>query len=118
MKYKIIKTKKEFHLVMERFEQIFNAKKGTKESEEAQLLSLLINNYEKRNYVMDVPTPLEAIQFRMEQAGMTNTDLSKVLGDKSRVSNILNKTRKLNLNMIRNLYEHWHIPLETLIQRY
>jgi len=118
MKLKIIKTKKDYHASLERFEEIFSAKRGTKESDEADILSLLIRNYEDKNFIIDAPNPLEAIKFRMEQQGLTNQDLAKILGYKSRVSDIFRSNRKLNLKMIRKLNEELNIPLETLVKEY
>lgn len=118
MKLKIIKTKKEYQAALERFESIFQAKSGTPESDEADVLSLLIKDYEDRYFIINKPDPLEAIKYRMEQQGLTNTDLAKILGYKSRVTDIFNKHRKLNLAMIRKLHEKLHIPLETLVREY
>ncbi len=118
MQLKKIKNKKEYLQAMERFEEIFQAKKGSKESDEADVLSLIIKHYEDTHYVINAPNPLEAIKYRMEQQGLTNKDLAKILGYKSRVSDIFHKTRKLNLEMIRNLHIKLHIPLETLVQAY
>ncbi len=118
MELKIIKTKKDYHAALERFEELFSAKKGTKDSNEADVLALLIQNYEDKHFVIDAPNPIEAIKYRMEQQGLTNQDLATILGYKSRVSDIFHNTRKLNLKMIRKLYETLHIPLETLMKEY
>lgn len=118
MELKIIKTKKDYNASLERFEEIFSAKRGTKESDEADVLSLLIRDYEDKNFVINSPSPLEAIKYRMEQQGLTNQDLATILGYKSRVSDIFHKTRKLNLQMIRQLNEKLNIPLETLVKEY
>lgn len=118
MKMKIIKTKKDYHEALKRFEEIFLAKRGTIESDEADVLSLLIRDYEDKNFVINAPGPLEAIKFRMEQQGLSNQDLASILGYKSRVSDIFRNTRKLNLNMIRKLNKKLNIPLETLVKEY
>ncbi len=118
MSYTTIKTKKQFEQYMARFSKLFNAKIGTKDGDELELLALLIKDYEDRNFVIDKPTPLEAIEYRMEQAGLTKKDLAEILGYKSRVTDIFNKHRKLNLSMVRKLYKELHIPLETLIKEY
>jgi HTH-type transcriptional regulator/antitoxin HigA len=118
MPLKILKTKKEYLESLERFENIFQAKAGTPESDEADVLSLLIKDYEERHYIIDAPNPIEAIKYRMEQQGLTNKDLAKILGFKSRVSDIFKKNRKLNLGMVRKLYNELHIPLETLVKEY
>ena len=118
MELKIIKSKKDYLNSLERFEEIFQAKAGSKESEEADVLALLIQQYEDKNYIIKAPDPLVAIRYRMEQQGLTNTDLAKILGFKSRVTDLFNKHRKLNLGMVRRLHSKLNIPLETLIQEY
>jgi len=82
------------------------------------VLSLLIKDYEDKQYVIEAPSPIEAIKYRMEQQGLSNKDLAQILGFKSRVTDIFRKNRKLNLAMIRKLHEALHIPLETLVKEY
>jgi HTH-type transcriptional regulator/antitoxin HigA len=118
MQLKMIRSKKDYRLALERFEKVFQAKAGTIESEEADILSLLIKNYEDEHYVITAPDPLEAIKYRMEQQGLTNTDLAVILGYKSRVTDLFNRHRKLNLGMIRKLHDHLHISYETLVREY
>lgn len=118
MELKTIKTRKDYLKSMRRFEEIFQAKKGSKESDEADVLALLVKDYEDAHFVINTPGPLEAIEYRMEQQGLTKKDLADILGYKSRVSDIFHKTRKLNLDMIRRLYDKLHIPLETLVKPY
>jgi HTH-type transcriptional regulator/antitoxin HigA len=118
MTLKILKTKKDYLSALSRFETIFQAKPGAKESDEADVLALLIKEYEDKHYVINSPSPIEAIKYRMEQQGLTNMDLVPVLGSKSRVSDIFRKSRKLNLGMVRKLHSILHIPLETLIREY
>lgn len=118
MPLKILKTKKEYQGSLERFENIFQAKAGTPASDEADVLALLIKDYEDRHFIIDAPSPIEAIKYRMEQQGLTNKDLAQILGFKSRVSDIFKKNRKLNLGMVRRLYKELHIPLETLVKEY
>jgi HTH-type transcriptional regulator/antitoxin HigA len=118
MEYKIIKTKKEYQVTLARFEELFAAKQGTKQSDEADVLALIIQDYENKQFLIESPTPLEAIKYRMEQQGLTNADLADILGYKSRVSDIFHSTRKLNLKMIRRLSERLHIPLTALVKEY
>jgi HTH-type transcriptional regulator/antitoxin HigA len=118
MKLKKLKTRNDYHAALARFEEIFQAKKGTSESDEADVLSLLIEDYEERHFVVNAPGPLEAIRYRMEQQGLSASDLSKILGHRSRVSDIFRKTRRLNLQMVRKLHRSLRIPLETLIRDY
>ena len=92
MNIKPIKTKKDYALAMTRLETLFDAKKGSSKG--------------------------EAIKFRMEQLGLTQTDLAEVVGQKSRASEILNRKRKLSLEMIRQIHSSWHIPTEVLVQAY
>lgn len=118
MKFKILKTKKDYQAALERFEEIFQAKTGSSESDEADVLSLLLKEYEEKHYIIGAPNPLEAIKYRMEQQGLTNSDLAVILGYKSRVTDIFNKHRKLNLRMVRKLHNRLNIPLETLVKEY
>lgn len=118
MKLKILKTKKDYQATLERFEEIFQAKPGSSESDEADILSLLLKDYEEKHFIIDAPNPLEAIKYRMEQQGLTNSDLAVILGFKSRVTDIFKKHRKLNLAMVRKLHNQLNIPLETLIKEY
>ncbi len=118
MKILPIRTEKDYQKALDRLEDIFDAKKGTEEGDELEILSILIDQYEKENFPIGMPDPIEAIKFRMEQMGMNQKDLAEVVGFKSRVSEILNKKRKLTLNMIRKLNTTLHIPTEVLVQDY
>lgn len=113
-----IKTKKDYKQAMERLEMLFDAKKGTEEGDELEVLSILIEKYEHEHFPIDLPDPIEAIKFRMEQLGYNQGDLAKIVGLKSRASEILNRKRKLSLDMIRELHEKLHIPTDVLIQPY
>lgn len=118
MNLKLIKTKKDYEHALGRLEIIFDAKKGTKDGDELEILGILINQYEEEHFPIDLPDPIEAIKFRMEQLGYTQNDLAKVVGLKSRASEILNRKRKLSLEMIRQLHEKLNIPTDVLIQAY
>lgn len=118
MNIKPIKTKKDYDQAMLRLEYIFDAKKGTPKGDELEILSLLIEKYEDEKFPIGFPDPVEAIKFKMEQMGMTQTDLANIVGQKSRASEILNRKRKLSLEMIRKLHQRWHIPTEVLVQAY
>ena len=115
---KPIKTKKDYNQALERLENIFDAKKGSKEGDELELLTILIEKYEDKNFPIELPDPIEAIKFRMEQLGYNQADLAKVIGLKSRASEILNKKRKLSLEMVRQLHDKLKIPTDVLIQAY
>ena len=115
---KPIKTKKDYEQAMLRLENQFDAKKGTAKGDELEILSFLIEKYEDEKFPIDLPDPIEAIKFRMEQSGLTQTDLADIVGQKSRASEILNRKRKLSLDMIRQLHKKWRIPTEVLVQAY
>lgn len=118
MNIKPIKTEADYERALERLELIFDAKKGTDEGDELEVLAILIEQYENEHFPIALPDPIEAIKFRMEQLGYSQADLAKVVGLKSRASEILNKKRKLSLEMIRQLHEKMNIPTDVLIQAY
>jgi HTH-type transcriptional regulator/antitoxin HigA len=118
MNIKPIKSKKDYQQALKRLEIIFNAKPGSPEGDELEILGILIDQYEIKNFPIDLPDPIEAIKFRMEQLGYTQNDLANVVGLKSRASEILNGKRKLSLEMIRQIHEKLNIPTDVLIQAY
>ena len=118
MKISPIRNEKDYQNALDRLEEIFDAKKGTEQGDELEILSILIDRYENENFPIGMPDPIEAIKFRMEQMGMKQKDLAEVVGFKSRVSEILNKKRKLTLDMIRKLNTTLNIPTEVLVQDY
>jgi HTH-type transcriptional regulator/antitoxin HigA len=118
MNLKVIKTEEDYNQALKRLEIIFDALPDTPEGDEAELLAILIEKYEEENYPIEAPDPIEAIKFRMEQMDMNNNDLAKVIGYKSRVSEIFNRKRKLTLKMIKNLHDKLNIPYESLLADY
>ena len=115
MEIKVIKSEEEYTQALKRLEIIFDAPTDSPEGDEADLLGILIEKYEDEYYPIDAPNPIEANKFRMEQLNLNNEDLAKIIGYKSRVSEIFNRKRKLSLKMIRNLHEKLKIPYESLI---
>lgn len=118
MQVEIVKNKKQYLSSLQRFEEIFHSKPGSKEHKEAQLLALVLKDYESKHYKIDAPDPVEAIKYRMEQMNLSKKELGEILGYTSRVSEILSRKRKLTLEMVRNLHEKLNIPLESLVQAY
>ncbi|MGY4539376.1 HTH-type transcriptional regulator/antitoxin HigA [Mucilaginibacter sp. UYNi724] len=118
MTIKPIKDEKDYQHALERLELIFDAAHGSENGDELEILGILIENYENEYFPISFPDPVEAIKFRMEQMGYNQNDLAKVIGLKSRASEILNKKRKLSLEMIRLLHDNLKIPTEVLIQAY
>ncbi|MEO6833600.1 MAG: helix-turn-helix domain-containing protein [Chitinophagaceae bacterium] len=118
MNIKPIKTIIDYEEALARLELIFDAKKGTEKGDELELLGMLVDNYENEKFPIDFPDPVEAIKFRMEQLGYRQSDLARVIGLKSHASEILNRKRKLSLEMIRRIHKSLNIPTEVLIQAY
>ena len=113
-----IKNEKTYFQALERLEQIFDAPENTPEGDEAEILSLLIENYENRHYPIEEPDPIEAVKIRMEELGLKQRDMVGVLGGKSRVSEVLNRKRKLTVEMIRNLTEKLNLSASILVKDY
>jgi len=118
MNIKLIKTEEDYQSGLKRLEEIFDAKIGTPESDEADLLGMVIDEYEKKNYPIDAPDPIEAIKIRMEEMQLKQVDLVDSIGGKNRVSEILNRKRKLTVEMIRNLTIRLNLSAGVLINDY
>lgn len=118
MDIKLIKTKDAYQQALKRLEEILNAPTGTAESDEADVLGLLIDEYEKKYYPIEAPDPIEAIKIRMEEMQLKQRDLVDEIGGKSRVSEILNRKRKLTLEMVRNLATRLNLSAAILIKDY
>jgi len=118
MEIKPIKTASDYTQTLKRLETIFSAEIGTIESDEADLLGLLIDEYEKKHYPIEAPDPIEAIKIRMEEMQLKQIDLVNEIGGKSRVSEILNRKRKLTVEMIRKLTARLNLSPELLINDY
>jgi HTH-type transcriptional regulator/antitoxin HigA len=118
MNIKLIKTEADYQTALRRLEEIFDATIGTAENDEADLLGLMIDEYEKKHYRIEAPDPIEAIKIRMEEMQLKQVDLADVLGGKNRVSEVLNRKRKLTVEMIRNLTKRLNLSPELLIRDY
>ena len=118
MNIKPIKTESDYRTALKRLEVIFDAAIGTQESDEADVLGLMIDDYEKKHYPIDAPDPIEAIKIRMEEMQLKQIDLVDEIGGKSRVSEILNRKRKLTVEMIRKLTIKLNLSPGLLISDY
>ena len=118
MNIKPIRTELDYRLTLHRLELIFDAEIGTPDSDEADILGLMVDEYEKRHYPIDAPDPIEAIKIRMEEMQLKQLDLVDAIGGKSRVSEILSRKRKLTVEMIRNLTQKLNLSPELLIGDY
>ena len=118
MNIKPIKSEADYKFALKRLEEIFDAPIGTSESDEADILGLMIDEYEKKHYPIEAPDPIEAIKIRMEELQLKQIDLVDVIGSKSRVSEVLNRKRKLTIEMIRNLTKRLDLSPDLLITDY
>lgn len=115
---KIIKTEEEYQIALKRLDEVFFADENTPEGDEAELLMLLIQNYEHQHYPIGPPDPIEAIKIRMEELNLKQKDMVGLMGGKSRVSEILNRKKRLTVEMIRVISEKLKISAATLINDY
>jgi HTH-type transcriptional regulator/antitoxin HigA len=116
MTYKVIKTDKDYQAALSRINELMDAEPNTPEGDELELLVTLIELYEDKKYPIDIPDPVEAIKFRMEQMSLNQQALVPFIGSKSKVSEVLNKKRPLSLSMMRALHKGLNIPAEILLQ--
>ena len=116
MKAIVIKTMAQYNATLARIEAIFDAKPGTAKGDELELLLLLVEAYEDKEYPIDLPDPIAALRFRMEQEGLRPKDLIPYLGSKSKVSEVLSGQRPLSLTMIRKLVTGLHFPAEVALR--
>ncbi len=112
MNIKPLKNEQDYEKALERLEVIFDAPINSKEGDEAEILSMLIDNYENEHYPIDAPDPIEAIKIRMEEMNLKQKDLVGVIGGKSRVSEILNKKKRLTVDMIRELEDNLQLEID------
>jgi HTH-type transcriptional regulator / antitoxin HigA len=111
-----IKTESDYAAAMRRIEAVCGAAPGTPEGDELDVLATLAEAYERQHYPIDLPDPVEAIKFRLEQEGKDYRALIGVIGQRTRVYEVMRRARPLSLNMIRKLHSQLEIPAEVLIQ--
>lgn len=114
----MIKSEKDYDVALERLNEIFDAPINSKKGEEAEILAILINDYEVKNYEIPSPDPIDAIKIRMDEMNLKQKDLIVEIGSKSVVSEVLNKKRRLTTKMIRNLSARLQLGVELLIKEY
>ena len=117
MEIKPIKTDADYRAALKEVESLMTAEPGTLEGEKLDILVTLIEAYERTHFPLDLPDPVEAIKFEMEQKGLTIKDLEPMIGKSNRVYEVLNRKRSLTLNMIRKLHQELGIPAESLIKQ-
>ena len=118
MNIQLLKSESDYRNGLKRLEVLFDAATGTPESDEADVLALLIDEYEKKHYRIEAPDPIEAIKIRMEEMHLKQIDLVPEIGGANRVSEVLNRKRKLTVDMIRKLTTRLNLSPGILITDY
>ena len=118
MDIKLIKTEEDYQMALDKLDEIFDASEGTPESDQADILALVIEYYENVHYPIEAPDPIEAIKIRMEEMQLKQKDLAAALGGRNRASEILNRKRKLTVDMIRKLTKSLNLSASLLIKDY
>lgn len=115
MNIKPIRNDDDLNAAFKRLDLVFQAQQGTLAADEMEILVTLIEAYENKHYPISAADPIEAIKFRMEQQELTQKDLEPFIGSSGRVSEVLNRKRRLSLKMIKRLHDELHIPYESLL---
>jgi len=115
MNIKPIRNDEDLHAAFKQLELVYHAQEGTQDADEMEILVTLIEAYENKHYPISASDPVEAIRFRMEQQGLTPKDLEPYIGSSGRVSEVLNRRRRLSLKMVKRLHDGLHIPYESLL---
>jgi HTH-type transcriptional regulator / antitoxin HigA len=118
MELRPIRTETDYQEALQEVEALFDAAPNTPECDRLDVLSTLVEVYEKREFPIALPDPIEAIQYYMEARGWTRRDLEPCIGSRARVSEVLSRKRSLTLEMVRKLNQQLGIPAEVLIQPY
>ena len=118
MNIKPIKTEKDYEESLEILASVWGAKEGTEDFDRLDIMATLIDAYEAKQFPIKEPDPIQAILFRMDQQGLTDQDMTKYLGQRSKVSEVLNYKRGLSIDMMRKVNEGLSIPMDILIKRY
>ncbi|MDR3762748.1 MAG: transcriptional regulator [Acidobacteriota bacterium] len=116
MQVKPIRNKKDYRAALQRIEDLWGAARGTEDGDLLDVLAMLVEAYEREHFPMDCPDPIEAIKFRLDQMGKDYRDLVGIIGQRTRVYEVMRRDRPLSLSMIRNLNTELQIPAGVLIQ--
>ena len=115
MNIKPIRNNGDLRAAFKRLEKVYQAQAGTPQADEMEILVTLIESYERKHFPIGAVDPVEAIKFRMEQQGLTQKDLEPYIGSSGRVSEVLNRKRRLSLQMVQRLHDGLNIPYESLL---
>ena len=118
MSVKLIRTEREYAAALQQAEARWDAPARSRKAEQLDVLALLIEDYEARQFSIDPPDPVEFLQFIMKQRGLARKDLEPFIGSRARVAEVLNRVRPLSLEMIRSLSEGLDLPADVLVKRY
>ena len=113
---KPIRTEADYEAAMAEVAALWGAASGTPKGDRLDVLATLIDVYEAKHHAMDPPDPVEAIEFRMEQQGLTRKDLEDIIGTRTRIAEVLNRKRSLSIGMIRRLHDRLGISADILIK--
>jgi len=116
-KFRAIRTEEEYKAALARIDEIFDAEMGSAEDEELDELADLVESYEDKHYPIGMPDPISAIEFRMDQANLSQKDLIPYIGSSAMVAEVLSGKREITLSMARALHENLGIPADVLLQR-
>ena len=111
-----IKSQRDYRRVLKEIEGLVSARRNSADGDRLDILVTLVEAWERKHYLLDLPDPVEAIKYHMEQGGLQPRDLIPFIGSRNRVHEVLNRRRELTLNMIRRLHEGPGIPAESLIK--
>jgi HTH-type transcriptional regulator/antitoxin HigA len=115
MEINMIKTEKDYERALEKIDILLNADETSENTEQLEILSILVEDYENKNYKIEAPDPIAAIKFRMEQLGLSRKDLEESIGSRGRIAEVFSRKRNLTLPMIRKLHKNLGIPTDILI---
>jgi HTH-type transcriptional regulator/antitoxin HigA len=118
MNVKPIRCEADYEAALERIHAIFEAEPGTDEGDELDVLTLLVERYEEQHYPIEPPDPIDFLAYLMELRGVGQAELARLLGSRSRASEILNRKRPLTLGQIRKINAAWQVPVEALVREY
>jgi HTH-type transcriptional regulator/antitoxin HigA len=118
MRLKPVRTEADYDAALEEIDRLMDATPGTPEGDQLDILATLVEAYEARHHPIEAPDPIAALEYVMEQRGVTRTDLVPLLGSRSRVSEILNRKRRLTMEMAWRLHRELGIPAEAVIKPY
>ena len=118
MEIRTIQSKKDYKAALQEIERLWAAPDKSPEAERLGVLALLVEHYEKTNFPIEDPDPIELLEHVMESRGLTRKDFEPAIGQRGRVTEIFNRVRPLSLEMIRRLVDQFDLPADVLVKPY